>query len=242
MSGSPSPFNLKVIDNCMDCASRESGFVCRLPERAVRELNLIRQQALYPRGVVIFSQGEAPRGIHILCSGEVRLTASSPAGQAVTLRIAERGEVLGLSNAISREPHRVRAETLSACQIGFVPRLQFLQFLRSYPDAALHIAEHLSMELHKAWEQVQLVALAPSAHAKIARFLLAWAGTHSEEFQQGSTLALYMTHEEIANSIGVSRETVSRALADLREQEIIRFRRGHVVLLRPEELKSLASK
>ena len=239
MSAPTNPFGLQVAESCYDCAQGESGLICRLPATAVRELNSIRQNAFYPRGVVIYAVGEQPRGVYVLCSGQVRLTAGSRRGDQVILRTAERGEILGLSNAISREPHRVRAETLSACQIGFIPRIQFLQFMRAYPDAALRIAEHLSMELHKAWDQVELVALAPTTNAKLVRFLLTWAATHGQAFTAGASLALFMTHEEIALSIGVSRETVSRTLADLREEKLIRFSRGHIFLLEPEKLKAL---
>jgi CRP/FNR family transcriptional regulator, cyclic AMP receptor protein len=96
------------------------------------------------------------------------------------------------------------------------------------------------MELHKAWEQVQLVTLASSSNAKLVRFLLAWAATHGQTFTEGVSLALFMTHEEIAQSIGVSRETVSRALAELRKEKLIGFTRGHILLLNPERLRSLA--
>jgi len=239
MERSPGPFNLRVVESCYDCASRESSMLCKFPPSAIRELNAIRQNAFYPRGVVLYAEGESPRGVYVLCSGQVRLTARSEGGQEVILRVANRGEMLGLSNTISREPHHVRAETLSACQIGFIPRLQFLQFVRAHPDAALRIAEHLSMELHKAWEQVELVALEPSTNAKLVRFLLAWAAAHDQSFAEGTSLALFMTHEEIAQSIGVSRESVSRALAELRQENLIRFTRGHILLLEPEKLKSL---
>jgi len=239
MERNPTPFNLPVIESCYDCANRESGQVCRLPSSAVRELNAIRQNAFYPRGVVLYAEGETPRGVYILCSGKVRLTSRSEGGQEIILRVADRGEMLGLSNSISREPHRLRAETLSACQIGFIPRLQFLQFVRAHPDAALRMAEHLSMELHKAWEQVELVTLEPSTNARLVRFLLAWAAAHQQTFAEGTSLALFMTHEEIAQSIGVSRESVSRSLAELRQENLIRFTRGHILLLEPEKLKSL---
>jgi CRP/FNR family transcriptional regulator len=240
MAGPPTPFNLRIVESCYECANRESGLTCKMPQSALRDLNTIRQNAFYPRGVVLYSEGETPRGIYIICSGEVRLTAGSHNGQEVILRVAEGGEILGLSNTFSREPHRVRAETLCACQIGFIARLPFLQFLRAHPDASLRIAEHLSMELHKAWEQVQLVTLTSSSNAKLVRFLLAWAAMHGQEFAAGASLALFMTHEEIAQSIGVSRETVSRALAELRQEKLITFTRGHIILLHPEKLKSLA--
>lgn len=235
----PAPFNLNVLDSCYDCASREGRLVCRLPQAAIRELNAIRQNAFYPRGVVLYAEGETPRGVYILCSGEVRLTAVSNDGSEVILRVAGRGDILGLSNTLSREPHRARAQTFSACQIGFIPRLEFLQLLRAHPDAALRIAEYLSVELQGAWEQIQLVALAPSSNAKLIRFLLAWAANHGQPFSEGTSLALYMTHEEIAQSIGVSRETVSRALAEFRSKNLIQFTRGHIHLLDPEKLKEL---
>lgn len=239
MTDPSQPFKLRGVESCYDCANRESGLVCKLPASAVRELNAIRQNAFYPRGVVIYAEGEQPRGVYILCSGQVRLTAGSPDGGEVILRVAERGEILGLSNTISREPHRLRAETVSACQIGFIPRIAFLQFLRAHPDASLRIAEHLSMELHKAWEQVELVTLAGNTNAKLVRFLSTWAVAHGQSFSQGTSLALYMTHEEIAQSIGVSRETISRALAEWRQEKLIHFSRGHIVLLEPEKLRSL---
>lgn len=240
MAGPSSPFNLRVVESCYDCANRESGLICKMPQSALRDLNAIRQNAFYPRGVVLYAEGETPRGVYIVCTGQVRLTAGSQNGQEVILRVAERGEILGMSNTFSREPHRVRAETLSGSQIGFIARLQFLQFLRAHPDASLRVAEHLSMELHKAWEQVQLVTLVSSSNAKLVRFLLTWAATHGQTFAEGASLALFMTHEEIAQSIGVSRETVSRVLAELRREKLIRFTRGHILLLDPERLKFLA--
>jgi len=241
MANQSGPFNLHVVESCFDCAMREKGLICKLPQSALRELNTIRQNAFYPKGAVLYSEGEIPRGVYIVCTGQVRLTAASADGQEVILRVAEQGEALGLSNTISREPHRLRAETVSACQISFIPRLEFLQFLRANADASMRVSEHLSMEVHKAWEQIQLVALAPTTQAKLARFLLSWACSHGQVVEQDVTLALFMTHEELAHSIGVSRESVSRALGDLRDQGLIRFNRGHIVLLRPEVLKGFAA-
>jgi CRP/FNR family transcriptional regulator, cyclic AMP receptor protein len=190
---------------------------------------------------MLFVQGEHPRGVHILCSGRARLTATSADGQTITLREVTQGEVLGLSSIISKSSHPAGAETLTACQVGFIPQLQLMGFLRTHADVSLHISEHLSMELHKAWEQTRLVTLLPTTQAKLARFILAWAAGHGREIGEGTDLPLQMTQDEIARSIGVSRESVSRALADLRGQQLIRVSRGHIILLRPEKLHGLAS-
>lgn len=240
MGNLPGPYNLRVIESCLVCATRESSLFCNLPQGILRELNSIRQNALYPRGTVLFVEGESPRGVYILCSGRARLSATSIDGQTVTLREAARGEILGLSSVISKCAYLVRAETLTACQVSFIPQLQLRGFLRAHADVSLRIAEHLSMELHKAWEQTRLVTLLPTTRAKLARFLLAWAAGHGQDVQEGAKLPLQMTQEEIAKSIGVSRETVSRALANLRDQQLIRVNRGHIIILQPEKLHGLA--
>lgn len=241
MNGSPGPYNLRVVDSCFGCVMKEEGLLCQLPHHQLSELNSMRRDAFYPRGAFLFAEGEPPRNIFILCSGKARLSATSMEGQGVTLRQAESGEILGLSNVISNSPYLVSAETLTPCQVNVISRLQFLQFLRAHTEVSLRVARHLSMELHKAWEQTRLITLAPTSQAKLARFLLAWAAEHRQDVLVGVHLALNMTHEEIAKSIGVSRETVSRALADFRDQQVIRVNRGQITVLQPDKLQGLAA-
>src|ERR1039458_3424284 len=222
------PYNLDVIDSCFDCVTKGDGMWCQLPRNALNDLNAIRQNAFFPRGVVLFAEGESPRGVFILCSGQAKLIATSPDGQTVTLGVAERGETLGLSNLLSNSPYLVSAETLVPCQVSTIPRLQFLQFMRAHTEAALQVARHLSMEVNRAWEQTLLITLAPSAQSKLARFLLSRAAEQHSELAPGAPVALNMTHEEVASRIGARRETVSRALADFCQQEVLRLNRGHI--------------
>ena len=175
MNGSPGPYNLRVVDSCFGCVMKEEGLLCQLPHHLLSELNSMRRDAFYPRGAFLFTEGESPRNIFVLCSGKARLSATSMDGQGVTLRQAESGEILGLSSVISNSPYLVSAETLTPCQVNVISRLQFLQFLRAHTEVSLRVARHLSMELHKAWEQTRLITLAPTSQAKLARFLLAWA-------------------------------------------------------------------
>lgn len=239
MNTAPGPYNLHVIESCFGCVMREEGVFCHLPHAALSHLNSLRQTSLYPRGAVLFVEGESPRGLFILCSGQAKLTANSRDGQSITLRLVERGEVLGLSSVISNSPYLASTETLKPSQVSFIPRLPFLQFLRASPDVALSVAKHLSMELHKAWEKTSLLALAPSTPAKVAHFLLAWAAEHGQKTVEGVHVPLNLTHEEIARSIGSSRESVSRILGDFRQRRLIRVNGGSVIILEPHELHSV---
>jgi CRP/FNR family transcriptional regulator len=241
MKNASGPYNLHVIDSCFDCITKADGLFCQLPQQALNDLNAIRQNSFFPRGAFLYAAGESPRGVFILCSGQAKLTATSPDGQAITLGVADRGEVLGLSNLLSNNPYLASAETLVPCQVSVISRLQFLQFMRAHTEVALRVAKHLSMELNRAWEQTLLITLAPSAQSKLARFLLSRATEQHSTLDAGVPVALNMTHEEIANRIGARRETVSRALADFCQQEVLRVNRGHIVILQPEKLKELAA-
>ncbi len=232
------PYGLKIIQGCLTCPMHEEGLFCRLPPESLRDLSSIRQNAFYPQSAVLFVEGEPPRGLFILCSGQAKLTASSKDGKSITLRQVERGEVLGLSSVVAHSPYPVTAETLAPSQVSFIPRDEFLRFLHHHGDVSMRVAEHLSMELHRAWEQTRLLALAPDARAKLAQLLLIWATQHGTTTSEGVRVPITMTHEEIGEHIGATRETVSRLLADFKRQRLIRVTGASVVLLEPDRLRA----
>jgi CRP/FNR family cyclic AMP-dependent transcriptional regulator len=239
MRGPKGPYNLDVIESCLGCVMREEGLFCQLPHGALATLNSIRQNSFYPRGAVLFMEGEPPRGLFVLCSGQAKLTANSAEGHALTLRTVESGEVLGLSSVVSDCPYLATAETVSACQVSFISRLEFLRFLRSNSDVSMRVAKHLSVELHGAWRQSRMVALAPHTQAKLAQFLIEQARKHDQSTVDGIRIALKMTHEEIARNIGASRESVSRILKDLRNRGVISMAGGIITILHAVDLTNL---
>jgi CRP/FNR family cyclic AMP-dependent transcriptional regulator len=238
-SDSAAPYGLRVVENCVDCGARQKTLFCHMSADTMRELNMIRQTSLYPEGAVLFVEGEAPRGLFVLCSGEAKLTAGSRHGESIILRLAESGELLGLSSLIAGSAYAATAETLTPAQVAFIPARKFQRFLRTHPDVALHVAEHLSMELHKSWEQARLLALAPSTCSKLAQLLLEWAREHGKADEEGVCVPFHMTQEEIGRIIGASRETVSRLLSDFKRRRLICVKGGSVHLV-PDELRAAA--
>jgi CRP/FNR family transcriptional regulator len=231
------PYNLRVIDSCFGCVTKEDGLFCQLPQTALTTLNNLRQTSFYPKGALLCVEGQPTRGLFVICSGQAKLYVNSEEGQSLTLRIVEPGEVLGLSSLIADEPYPVTAETLCPSQVGFLPRLAFLQLMRANPDVALRVAKHLSMEVSKAWEQTRMLALAPDTHAKLTQFLFNSADKHGQTTEEGLRITLHMTHEEIARNIGASRESVSRILSDWKQREVIRVGTGTITILKPQELR-----
>src|SRR5262249_57486046 len=134
----------------------------------------VRYGTVCEKGVVLFVEGQSPRGVFMICNGRVKLTTCSSDGKALITRIAEGGEILGLGATVSGKPYMVTAETLVPSQVNFIKREDFLRFLRENGRACLREAEHLSTNYHNAFEQVRSLGLSHSASEKLAKLMLEW--------------------------------------------------------------------
>src|SRR5580658_1943336 len=207
------PYGLRVVEDCLACPVLKDRVFCNLPRAALAGLDEISSPATYPRGAVLFTEGQNPRGVYILCNGRVKLFGASAAGKAVIFRIAEPGEIIGLPSTLSGKPYELTAEALEPTQANFVRREDFLAFLRLHGETALRVAEMLSNIYHATCQEVRYLGLSGSAAEKLARFLLDLKPAKNTE--PGQIRAnLTLTHEEIAEMIGSSRETVSRLFAN----------------------------
>ena len=218
-------------------SQKTKGYFVNFPTLRWPRLIRLRQTAFYPKGALLFVEGQPTRGLFLICAGQAKLYVNSAEGQSLTLRIVEQGEVLCLSSLIADESYPATAETLCPSQVGFLPRLSFLQLMRAHPDVSLRVAKHLSMEVSKAWQQTRMLALAPDTHAKLTQFLFEWAEKHGQVTADGLRITLHMTHEEIARNIGASRESVSRILSDWKQRGVIRVSSGSMTIPNPKEFR-----
>jgi len=236
----PSPYGMEIVESCLTCKLRAKRSFCDLPPAALQAFESIKYATAYPRGAVLFVQGQLPRGIFVLCKGSAKLAINSPSGTTVIVKVAEPGEVLGLSATISGKPHEVTAETIDPCQVNFVKRDDFLRFLKDDVEACFKVAEQLSENYHKACKEVRWLGLSHSAAEKLAKLLLEWT-SKNDGVKADSRLKLRLTHEEIAQMIGLSRETVTRLFADFRKQRLIQQNGSTLVIPDRVALKSLIS-
>jgi CRP/FNR family transcriptional regulator, cyclic AMP receptor protein len=214
------PYGLEIIENCISCPSRQDRLFCNLAPDAVKRLGEITTPATYPKGATLFVQGQVGRGVFILCTGHVKLSTSSADGRSLILKVAEPGDILGLPSTISGKPYEASADVLEACQANFIARGDFLEFLREHGDAALRVAQELSERYQSALDELKNIGLSHSASEKLARFLLDWAARQKPGVDP-TKVTLALTHEEIAQMIGASRETVTRLLADFKKKKLL---------------------
>lgn len=236
-----SPYDLEISETCHGCRFCAERLFRNLPASTLHSFDTIKTLSLYPKGATLFVEGQQPRGVFVLCAGRVKLTESSPEGKTVIVRLAEPGEVLGLSATISGDPYHLTAETTEPCQADFVRREDFLRYLREQPEVCLRVIEMLSEILRAAHTQIRSFGKIHSAAARLARLLLCWGEQMGDRTHEDIHLKLPLTHQEIAQMIGTSRETVSRLLGELRQQQIISLNGSGLFIKDRDALSAKAS-
>ena len=235
-----SPYGLPCVENCLTCHLRSENFFCALPKESLDVFNQIKHAAVYPEHAVIFLEGQVPRGIFMLCQGQAKLSTTARDGKTFILRIAKAGEVLGLHATVTGRPYELTVETMQPCQLNFVSRKDFLGFLNKHGDACLHAAQHISRDYQDACNVVRSVGLSHSISERLARFLL----ESSAEGRVANGVVrtkLALTHEDIAQLIGTSRESITRTLSEFRKMEIVELKGSALIIRNKTALSRLVA-
>src|SRR3954468_4054844 len=235
----PSPYNLEVEYNCNECSVRAERLFCNMGEPVVRALDGVKFTSLYPKGSLLFVEGEDPRGVFILCSGRAKLTTSSTEGKTLIVKIAEPGEVLGASATILGKPYEVSAETIEPSQLNFIKREDFVRFLQSHVEVCMHTAQQLSEKYQSAQREIRSLGLSQTTSEKLARLLLDWCRKGGELPPKGLRLTILLTREEVAQMIGTTRETVTRIFSDFKKRQIIEVKGSSVFILAKGKLEAM---
>jgi CRP/FNR family transcriptional regulator len=237
----PSPYNLDIHNNCSECEVRAERIFCNMTPATVAALDMIKFTGVYPKGSLLFVEGEQPRGVFLVCSGRVKLTTSSTEGRILIVKIAEPGEVLGASATILGKPYEVSAETIEPSQLNFIKRDDFLNFLVTRPEACMHAAQQLSDKYHAAQREIRSLGLSQTTGEKLAKLLLDWCKSGGEVTSKGVRIKVLLTHEEIAQMIGTTRETVTRLLSDFKRRKIIEVKGSTVIVLDKSGLEDMVT-
>ncbi len=193
---------------------------CSLTNGALERFRNIAQQVAHPGGSIVFKEGDPVNGVFLVCTGQVKLFAASPAGHTMILKIARPGDMLGLSATLNDLPHEVTAETLVPSTMTHIERKVFLDFLGTYAQAGYNTALAIAKEHREIFVSARRFALSLSASARVVQILMELARSDAKR-QAPPCFPLMLTHAELASMAGTSRETVTRLLNQLERDGII---------------------
>ena len=206
---------------------------------ALKDLTSIAYPSSYPANNVLFSELEMPQRVFVVLEGEVKVSINSSDGKRLILRIAKKGEIVGIASALSGNPYEMTAETLYPSKLAPIGRKDFLNFLLRHPEAYQIMTEELSRQFTMACEQLRTVGLSASAPEKLARLLLDWS-ENGQPTEFGMRFRFSLTHGEIGEFIGASRETVTRTLSVFKSRRLVAFHGSTLTISNRSGLESYA--
>ena len=237
----PTPYNLDLHRSCGACPSQPAGIFCHAPAETLAALDRIKFTSFYPKGSLLFVEGEQARGVFVLCAGKVKLTTSSSEGRTLIVRMAGAGEVLGASAALLGRPYEVNAETVEPCQINFIRHEEFMAWVQNDRGAMMAVARQLSDDYYTAQREIRSFGLAQTTAEKLARLMLDWCNDRGEATEKGMRLKVLLTHEEIAQMIGTTRETVTRLLTSLKQKKILDVKGSTFFVAKMDALEAMVT-
>jgi CRP/FNR family transcriptional regulator len=200
---------------------RKGEFFKALPAEVLADLEPLLMPSTYPANIVLFSETQPSSGIYVVLEGEVKLSINSSDGRRLAFHIAKAGEVLGLSSTLTGGDYEMTADTLYPAKIAHISRPVFLKFLASHPEVYPIVIREVSHSFNLACEQLRMVGLSTSVPERLARLLLVWSDEPGQTTDRGARCRLSMTHEEIGEFIGASRETVTRTLSIFKNRHLV---------------------
>jgi CRP/FNR family cyclic AMP-dependent transcriptional regulator len=221
--------------SCITCALHRS--FCHSSEELRAAFDGLKTTVTYGKGETIFHEDDRCQSVFAVCEGSAKLVTTSSEGRVLLLRFAQPGEMLGLAEAVRGPgPYRCSAVAAENSILAVIPRETFLRFLGTYPEARLGLTVALSEQYKFAQRETKFLGFGDTSTVRLAHLLLEWSAEHGVPGEDGVHIPLHVTHGDLAQAIGATRETVTRLLGHLTRAGLIERRANAIVVLRPAEL------
>mgnify|MGYP000138433478 CR=1 FL=1 len=181
----------------------------------------------FRRGEMLFKAGSHDGVIHILDRGRVKVYHLSPTGKEFLLWFCFSGEIFGLAEACHGGERQAYAQACETTQVFTIPQVDFKRFLESHPESVLLVNDILACRLRNLGHIVQSL-VANDVSERVVQLITRLAASHGRKTADGDvTLDLRLTHQEMADMIGTTRQSVTTALSALRRRGALEFDRLH---------------
>jgi CRP/FNR family transcriptional regulator len=222
----------------MDEQAKQPAFLDRLDPETRARIEECAIARTWPAHASIFRTHEPCNGLHIIREGLVKLYRSDPSGREQIILLEGRAGVLAVAAVLDEGTHLATAETLRRTTTLFLDRSTFLTLYDSHTDFRDAVIHEIMRRLRATVALLDTLMLKP-VPARVAGRVLDLASAHAA-LDGSRTFRLLLSQEELAHVLGTTRESVARALSDLRSRQIIEQRGSRIRVLDPQALLSFA--
>jgi len=225
--------------DCHTCEAMENSLLSKAKREHLDMINLHKVCNVYKRGQVVFHEGSHPFGVYCISSGKVKLSHLGDDGKEQIIRLLKLGDITGYRALLSGDRYGASAIVLEDAHVCFIPKEIFIDVLKNDAGLAFEMMKLLSNELHRAELQLTHLAQKP-VRERLAETLLFIKDTYGFE-QDGITLNVRFSREEIANLVGTATESTIRLLSEFRKDGMVELDGKKIKILQQKELERTAN-
>lgn len=218
-------------------SSRRLELLNGMSQQTVQRFNEMVRTIKHRRGQWIFVHGDNAECIYLLQQGRLKLTTVTEDGHEVLHEIVGPGEVFGETSPILGLPRTTSAQALETSLVCEIREKDFETLLSIYPDLSFQLLKAVGLRLKHAEAQLVNVICNDVSH-RVRKALIDLMDKESVTLP-GQPIKIMITQQDLANSIGASREKTSRALKELEESSVLRLRYRSILVIAPEKLRTL---
>lgn len=208
--------------DCQFCDIRSHSVFHALHQEGIDLFKRTKQCLCVRSGQLIFHEGGCPSGLYIVFSGKVKIAKSGEDGREKIVRFARKGDVIGYRSLLSGDRYSCSAYAIDQVSLCFIAQDLLKTLISQNPDLAFRLMKLLADDLKKAEESSTHLAQ-KQVRERVAEALVILRDTYGFE-QDGHTLNIQLTREELAGMAGTARETASRFLSEFNNEGIIELR------------------
>jgi len=197
-----------------------------------------------PKGGLLFSEGQIAKGVFLLHSGRAKESVAASTGKTAIVSIVGPGEILGLSAILTAGLFSCTVEALEPTCVYYFRKALFFQLLKNSSEFSQKVAAQLIRNCERANAGIRRLVVSRSAAERFARLLLEWAESplsNTNQSAAGLRILVTMTHEDISQCLGSSRETMTRILGEFRKKKWITITRTVWTITNEAEIRKLAA-
>jgi len=203
-----------------------------LTEADLEVLARLATRRRYPKDGVVFFENEEGASFFMIVQGRIKVTILGDDGREIILSVLSSGDFFGEMALLDNEPRSATAIAVEDSELLCLNRADFQSVVSANPRVMQALIKVLTTRLRKANHQISTLALL-DVYGRVARVILEMAREDGRRLKDGAIAFRRATHQEIANRIGTTRETVTRMLKDLQRQGLIAVE-GREIILKPD--------
>ncbi|WP_426451002.1 Crp/Fnr family transcriptional regulator [Paenibacillus sp. S-38] len=196
------------------------------------------QERKYKKGTILFLEGDLGEEFYLIGSGVVKIYRIDNYKEII-LSLFRQGDFFGEMSLIQKGLQRsAAAETLEACSIYTLMRSDFASFMEHSPKLCMRLLEVTMERLRKANEQIYNLTFL-DVRTRTIKVISQLAEEHGLQRSSGHLINMKLTHQQLANMVGTVRESVTKVLQELQEDDIITIDKKYIMVKDPERMAKL---